>query len=94
MNIQPKCLLAGLALSLKPRGMTPEDEIAAFRAENARLYEQVEALGALAQELQARLGEGQPQQRQTAVELRTGLQDNEPAHAQRQKVGRTAGVSG
>jgi len=38
--------------------MTPEEEIAALRAENARLREQVEALGALVQELQARLGEG------------------------------------
>jgi hypothetical protein len=34
--------------------MTPEDEIAALKAENARQREQVEALGALAQELQAR----------------------------------------
>src|SRR5215831_12514238 len=35
--------------------MTPEDEITALKAENARLREQVEALGALVQELQARL---------------------------------------
>jgi transposase len=35
--------------------MTPEDENALLRAENARLREQVEALGALVQELQARL---------------------------------------
>src|SRR5215510_1892328 len=35
--------------------MSPEDEIAALQAENARLREQVEALGALVQELQARL---------------------------------------
>jgi transposase len=35
--------------------MTPEDEIAALKAENARLREQVETLGALVQELQARL---------------------------------------
>jgi transposase len=35
--------------------MTPEDEIAALKAENARLREQVETPGALAQELQARL---------------------------------------
>jgi cell division protein FtsB len=35
--------------------MTPEDEIAALQAENARLREQVETLGALVHELQARL---------------------------------------
>jgi transposase len=35
--------------------MTPEDEVAALRAENARLREQVETLGALVHELQARL---------------------------------------
>jgi transposase len=35
--------------------MTPEDEIAALKAENARLREQVETLGELVQELQARL---------------------------------------
>src|SRR5262245_2232517 len=35
--------------------MTPEDQIAALTAENAHLREQVEALGALVQELQARL---------------------------------------
>jgi transposase len=35
--------------------MTPEEEIAALKAENARLREQVEALGALVQELQGRL---------------------------------------
>jgi transposase len=35
--------------------MTPEDEIAALKAENARLREQVETLGALAPELPARL---------------------------------------
>src|SRR6476661_924923 len=35
--------------------MTPEDENALLRAENARLREQVEALGALVHELQARL---------------------------------------
>src|SRR5215831_16004787 len=35
--------------------MTPEDENALLRADNARLREQVEALGALVQELQARL---------------------------------------
>jgi hypothetical protein len=29
----------------------PEDEIAALKAENARLWEQVESLGALVQEL-------------------------------------------
>src|SRR4051794_31712195 len=35
--------------------MTPEDENALLRAENVRLREQVETLGALVQELQARL---------------------------------------
>ena len=35
--------------------MTPEDEIATLKAENARLREQVETLGALVQELQGRL---------------------------------------
>src|SRR6185437_15054340 len=35
--------------------MTPEEEIAALKAENARLREQVEALGVLVQELQVRL---------------------------------------
>jgi transposase len=35
--------------------MTPEDEIAALKVENARLREQVEALGALVHELQGRL---------------------------------------
>jgi transposase len=35
--------------------MRPEDEIAALQAENAHLRKQVEALGALVQELQARL---------------------------------------
>jgi transposase len=35
--------------------MTPEDEIAALKAENAHLREQVEGLGALVRELQARL---------------------------------------
>jgi hypothetical protein len=39
--------------------MTPEDEIAALRAKNARLREQVGALSALAQELEA-LFAGQP----------------------------------
>src|SRR5262249_42156997 len=35
--------------------MTPQDEIAALKAENARLREEAEALGALVQELQGRL---------------------------------------
>jgi hypothetical protein len=37
--------------------MTPEEEMAALKAENARLRDQVEALGARVQELQARLAE-------------------------------------